>query len=362
MQSWLNARDRGLALVIWLALLLLLFWGLAHLVTTLLLLILAAVLAYALTPAVTLLSRWMPRRLSVVFVYILALSALGALGYVVFSTAVSQITTLAQNLPDLVKPSTPDQPSGIAHLLQPLGVTDEQVNQARQQVITWAESSAGQIASQTLPILTSAAAAVVDLILVIVLSIYLVIDGPRVIAWLRLAAPIKQRSQSLFVLDTLARTVGGYIRGELFLAVLMGGLVGGGMALFGLPYAVLLGVLAALFEFLPILGTLASGATCVLLALATRGGGLHYSCWGTFSWSTFWRGTSSAHASSGEHWGCTRWWRSWPWWQAPNSLASGAPSLPRRWLACSWRCCWSSGKRGTARSQKLFCRQRPRRR
>jgi AI-2E family transporter len=33
----------------------------------------------------------------------------------------------------------------------------------------------------------------------------------------------------------------------------------------------LLGVLAALFEFLPILDTLASGATCVLLALATRG-------------------------------------------------------------------------------------------
>ena len=271
MQTWINARDRGLALFIWLALLLVIFWVLSHVATSLLLLSLAAVLAYALTPAVKQLSRWIPRSLAVVLVYILALSALGALGYVVFSTAVSQVTTLAQSLPDLVKPSTAAQPSGIAQLLRPVGVTNEQINQVRQQVITWAASSAGQIASQALPILTGVASAIVDLILVIVLSIYLVIDGPRVILWLRLAAPFKQRSGSLFLLDTLARTVGGYIRGELFMAVLIGVLVGGGMALFGLPYAVLLGVLAALFEFLPILGTLASGATCVLIALPTRG-------------------------------------------------------------------------------------------
>jgi predicted PurR-regulated permease PerM len=42
------------------------------------------------------------------------------------------------------------------------------------------------------------------------------------------------------------------------------------MAVFGLPYALLLGVMAAIFEFVPILGTFASGATCVLIALATK--------------------------------------------------------------------------------------------
>ncbi len=271
MQSWINARDRGLALLIWLALLMVVFWLLSHIVTSLLLLSLAAVLAYALTPAVKLLERWLPRALAVVIVYILALSALSALGYVVFSTAVEQVTAFAANLPDLVKPSTPDNPSGVAQLLRPLGVTDEQVNQARQQVIDWAESSAGQIAGEAVPILTGVASAIVDLVLVIVLSIYLVIDGPRAIAWMRRSAPIKHRNRAVFFMDTLGRTVGGYIRGELFMAVLIGVLVGGGMAAFGLPYALLLGVLAAIFEFVPILGTLISGATCVLVALPTRG-------------------------------------------------------------------------------------------
>jgi predicted PurR-regulated permease PerM len=270
-QSWINARDRGLAILIWLAILLVSFWLLSHVITTLLLISLAAVLAYALTPAVKLLDRWLPRSLAVVLVYILALSVLSALGYFIFSTAVSQVTAFAQNLPDLLKPSTPSAPSGIAQLLRPLGVTDDQVNQARQQVINWAESSAGQIAGEALPIITGVAGAVVDLILVIVLSIYLVIDGPRTISWMRYAAPIKQRTRTMFVLDTLAHTIGGYIRGELFMAALIGVLVGIGMALFGLPYALLLGVLAAVFEFVPILGTLASGATCVLIALPTRG-------------------------------------------------------------------------------------------
>jgi predicted PurR-regulated permease PerM len=270
-QSWINARDRGLAILIWLVILLVFFWLLSHIVTSLLLISLAAVLAYALTPAVKLLDRWLPRSLAVIIVYVLALSALGALAFVVFSTAVAQVTAFAQNLPDLLKPSSAQDPSVIEQLLRPLGVTDEQFNQTRQQVIDWATSNAGQIANQAVPILTGVASAIVDLILVIVLSIYLVIDGPRTIAWMRRSAPVRQRNRTLFFLDTLGHTVGGYIRGELLMAVLIGVLVGGGMAVFGLPYALLLGVLAAIFEFVPILGTLVSGATCVLIALPTRG-------------------------------------------------------------------------------------------
>jgi predicted PurR-regulated permease PerM len=42
------------------------------------------------------------------------------------------------------------------------------------------------------------------------------------------------------------------------------------MQLIGVPYALLLGVLAFVLEFVPVLGTLVSGAICVLLTL-TRG-------------------------------------------------------------------------------------------
>ena len=54
----------------------------------------------------------------------------------------------------------------------------------------------------------------------------------------------------------MQRIVGGYIRGQSLLAVLIGVLVGGGMFAFHVPYAVLLGVLAFVLEFIPVLGTL----------------------------------------------------------------------------------------------------------
>jgi predicted PurR-regulated permease PerM len=98
------------------------------------------------------------------------------------------------------------------------------------------------------------------------MSIYLLIDGQRVAHWLRTNMPIIERRRINFLLDTLQRIVGGYLRGQLLLSTLVGLLVSIGMTLFHVPYAVLLGVLAFVLEFIPVLGTLVSGAICVLLA------------------------------------------------------------------------------------------------
>ena len=98
-------------------------------------------------------------------------------------------------------------------------------------------------------------------------SIYLLIDGSRVTNWLRNNMPVQQRGRIGFLLETLERIVGGYIRGQLLLSTMVGLLVGIGMALFHVPYAVLLGVLAFILEFVPVLGTIVSGAICVLIAL-----------------------------------------------------------------------------------------------
>jgi predicted PurR-regulated permease PerM len=270
MQRWIDARDRGLAILIWFAIIFIVFWLLSHIVSTLLLLALAAVFAYGLSPVVNLLDRRLPRWLAIALVYLLAVALLGGLMFLVLDTLITQVTAFAGNLPELLKPGTPDHPSIFEQALQPFGVTEDQVDAARDQIIAWVESNAGQITTQVVPFVTGVASAVVDLILVLVLSIYLVIDGPRLVASFRASTPTRQRTRTLFILETVQRTVGGYIRGELLMAVLLGILVGGGMFLFGLQYALLLGVLAAFFEFVPILGTLASGAACALVAFATR--------------------------------------------------------------------------------------------
>jgi predicted PurR-regulated permease PerM len=137
---------------------------------------------------------------------------------------------------------------------------------ARDQVVASIEGFAGSV----VPLLTGLVGAVLDVVLVAVLSIYLLADGARVSNWLRRNMPQQQQGRMKFLLDTLQRVVGGYIRGQLLLCGLIGLLVGVGMQVIGVPYALLLGVLAFVLEFIPVLGTLASGAICVLLAL-TRG-------------------------------------------------------------------------------------------
>ncbi len=268
---WIRARDIGIAILAWVVVILVFFWLIGHFITAILLFVIAALLAYALLPGVSLLQRWLPRPLAVIIVYLLALGAIGSLGYLLVSVTISQLTTFAKELPEILKPSTPGHPSGIARLLQPLGITDVQVNAARQQVLDWLQSSAGQIVDSALPILTGLANGVVDAILVLILSIYLVMDGPRMFRWLSNAAPLKHRARMIFFLNTLRRTVGGYIRGQLFMSAFIGVLVGGGMAAFQVPYALLLGLLAFILEFIPILGTIISGFACVVIALAAKG-------------------------------------------------------------------------------------------
>ncbi len=271
MDRWIRARDVGVAILVWIAVIIIFFWLIGQFVTAVLLFVIAALLAYALLPAVNLLERWMPRPLAVAVVYLLALAVIGSVGYFVFSTAINQLITFVKDVPNLLRPSTPGHPSPIYRLLRPLGVTQAQIDAARQQVLNWLENSAGQIVNSAVPILTGVASGIVDSILVLILSVYLVIDGPRLFRWLSTASPRKYRLRVLFFLNILRRTVGGYIRGQLFMSTFIGVLVGGGMAAFQVPYALLLGLLAFILEFIPILGTIISGVACVLLALATRG-------------------------------------------------------------------------------------------
>src|SRR5205823_5610603 len=98
--------------------------------------------------------------------------------------------------------------------------------------------------------------------------IYLCSNGARIAEWLRTQLPGRRTSARARVLVAVVnRVVGGYVRGVLVLALLIGVLVGAGLAVLGVPYAVLLGVLAFFMEFVPVLGVFISGAAAVLIAI-----------------------------------------------------------------------------------------------
>ncbi len=106
------------------------------------------------------------------------------------------------------------------------------------------------------------------MLLTLVISIYLLVDGSRAIRWLRTKTPVSRRGNINTFFSILQHVVGGYIRGQVTLSLIIGAIVGTGMAILGLSsYAILLGVLSFVTEFIPVLGTIICGAAAVLLAL-----------------------------------------------------------------------------------------------
>ncbi len=260
---WAHARDSALAILGWAAVVIGALMLLSHIGHIIVLLVFGALLAYILYPLVAYFERYIPRPVAMLLVYLLLVGVAGVLGYVVVRTAITQVELLIRSVKEM-QASGADGQSPLASLLARVGVTPAQIAAAREQVSAQAE----RLATGILPVLKGVVSSAFDLVLVLILSIYLILDGRRADVWLRRNVPRSHKERADLVLSTLKRIVGGYVRGQLLLAFIIAVLVGGGMFLFRIPYAVLLGVMAFVMAFIPILGTFVSGAACVLLALS----------------------------------------------------------------------------------------------
>jgi hypothetical protein len=108
---------------------------------------------------------------------------------------------------------------------------------------------------------------ILDIVLALVISLYLLADGPRFRELILALMPEQHRAKAQFVQDNGSRVLGGYLRAQFTLALIIGLLAGVGMSLLGLPYAVVLGVLAGLFELVPMFGPILSVIPAVIVAL-----------------------------------------------------------------------------------------------
>ncbi len=265
-RSWQRALYVPLIILAWLGVLVVGGWLLAHVTKTLLVLLLSGIVAFALTPLVSILARWMPRPLAIGVAYLLGFAVLFGLVGLIVDTAANQITSLVDHLPKYQQDVQRFEPQVIT-LLKPFGVTRAKLDQTQQHAITYLQTIGTTAASQSVGIVTGIVNILIDLILILILSVYLTANGPNIAQRLRRETPGAQRWRTTLLIAVVNQVVGGYIRGTLTMALLIGVLVGGGMLVLHIPYAILLGVLAFFMEFIPIIGVLVSGTICVVIAL-----------------------------------------------------------------------------------------------
>ena len=104
-------------------------------------------------------------------------------------------------------------------------------------------------------------------ILVLVVSAYLLSGFPAIRRNVIRAVPRRYRGVHEFARSNAARIMGAYLRGQLIMASVIGVLAAVGTGLLGLPDFVVLGVLAGLFELVPMFGPILSAVPAVIVAL-----------------------------------------------------------------------------------------------
>jgi predicted PurR-regulated permease PerM len=243
------------------------FWLASFVINPILILIVAALLAYAVVPVIDLLHRVMPRALAMVLVYVVAIVVFGVIGYFTLKTLIPQLNALAQSVTTFVKPGSNGQESPLDQMLKSIGITQSQINAATKQLQSQLSTIAADIAKGIEPLIGGLISAGFNILITVVVSIYLLVDGYRFGSWLINSSPLSQRGWVSSTLEILQRVVGGYIRGQIILSACIGVLQGVGMAIIGVPFAPLIGILAFFLEFIPMIGTIVTGFIAVVIAL-----------------------------------------------------------------------------------------------
>jgi predicted PurR-regulated permease PerM len=123
-------------------------------------------------------------------------------------------------------------------------------------------------------LVTSLVGGMMRLVLVLMVAAFILIDLKGIHGFVRGIVPLRYRDDYDLIVAGVDRGLGGVIRGQLIICVINGVLTCIGMLIFGVKYAVLLSVVAALLSLIPIFGSILSTVPIVIVALVSGDSGL----------------------------------------------------------------------------------------
>ena len=121
----------------------------------------------------------------------------------------------------------------------------------------------------SLSFLLTAFGKVIDFVIIIFVSFYLLKDGAEIKRWLADLFPHKSRGRVLRLFDTLLTALRAYICSQLVLCAITGVVVLAYFKLMGLPYASVFALLSGVGEFIPVLGPTVASTLGVLMTAAS---------------------------------------------------------------------------------------------
>ena len=239
----------------------------------------SAVIAYVLLPVAKLLERGMPwrhnrpglsRGISVGLIFLIGIGIFVGLIIAVVPPTIEQGQRFVDGFPDFLNNARVTIEGWVAQYadLVPADLRD-QAEQALAGAGGIIGAAAWNVVKQTLGIITGSFAFILGLATAPVLIFYLMKDSGPIRESINAPFPTAVRPYLREIMDIADRTLGGYIRGQLLLGLIVGVIVTIGLLALQVPFAVVLGIVAGLTELVPIIGPWIGGAAGVLVTLAT---------------------------------------------------------------------------------------------
>ena len=127
--------------------------------------------------------------------------------------------------------------------------------------------SGGSVLSELVDAGTAVFSAIADTLVVIVLTIYFLIDMPRIRATLYRLVPHTRRPRVILIGDEIFAKVGAYVLGNVVISVIAAAATFIWLTAFGAPYPLLLGIFVGLFDLIPVVGSTIAGIAVAAAAL-----------------------------------------------------------------------------------------------
>lgn len=222
----------------------------------------SVVLASGIEPAAKWFQKFrIPRVPAVILVYLIAFSILGMMFYLVIPPIFSELSSLATNIPSYinkpleisaVREFLPQLPQSISHLL-----------------VSFAENAREFIGKLSIGFFQATATifgGALSFILIVILSFYLAVQEKGIENFLRIITPIQHEKYIAGLWFRSRDKIGGWLKGQILLGVLVGVLVFLGLTILRVPYALTFALLAAIFELIPIFGPIMSSIPPIAIA------------------------------------------------------------------------------------------------
>ncbi len=215
------------------------------------LLFIVAILVITFRPIVKSWSKAIGKPLSILSLVLILILFIAGFVYVIIPPLVEQTKQLANVIPDLLT-----QSSFIRAHVPEIG----------KGISTIAESLGG-VTSSFISFTASVFGGIVSFFTIIILTIYFLADE-KIFQNFRALIPKHKEGDAYVLMGKISIKIGDWLRGQLLLGLIIGVCVYIGLSLIGVKYALVLAIISAVLEIIPIVGPVISGALAALISLS----------------------------------------------------------------------------------------------